>query len=397
LKRAKDRQEEPLDWIHIYAVAFMMAAVAALALTPACQRLAAMTGFMDMPKRQGHNLHAKATPLLGGLAIYGAWAFTVLGGFAASGNLHLNGMDRSVAESLSGVHVVGKEFLAIFLCASAAVALGLVDDRYTLKASTKLFVQMAIAVATVTFGGVRISAFINSGILTWGLSVLWILVIFSAINFFDNMDGLVAGTATIAFTFFTLAAAANQQFFVASLGAACAGASLGFWFFNHSPASIFMGDAGSHFTGYMLAVISAKVTYYTPGVSTTHLPVLIPLFILAIPLFDAFAVTAIRLYNGKAIYVGDHNHISHRFLHMGMSRKMAVLMVHLTVIVSGLGALPLLWGDEKTCGVLMVQGVAFLLLISLLQYAVRLKPAEAGKEAPQEAEPPQAKGEGEAK
>ncbi len=375
-----------MDWIHIYAAAFIMAAAIALTLTPACQRLAALTGFMDVPKRQGHNLHAKATPLLGGLAIYGAWAITVLGGFAASGSINFAGMDRSVAESIPGVHVVGREFLAIFACATAAVVLGLVDDRFTLSARAKLMAQIAIAVATVAFGGVRISVFVHSEIVTWCMSVFWILVIFSAINFFDNMDGLVAGTATIAFSFFALAAAANQQFFVASLGAACAGASLGFWFYNHSPASIFMGDAGSHFTGYMLAVISAKVTYYTPGVSTTHLPVLIPLFILAVPLFDAFAVTAIRLYNRKPIYIGDHNHISHRFLHMGMSRKRAVLMVHLTALVSGLGALPLLWGDEKTCAVLLIQGLTFLFLLSILQYSVA---AAAKKEepAPQTAPP----------
>jgi UDP-GlcNAc:undecaprenyl-phosphate GlcNAc-1-phosphate transferase len=109
------------------------------------------------------------------------------------------------------------------------------------------------------------------------------------------------------------------------------------------------------------------LSYYNPGVSTTHLTVLIPLFILAIPLFDTLAVVVIRLRNGKPVYVGDHNHISHRFLHMGMTRKQAVLLVHLSALVSGLGVLPLLWGDEKTCFVLLIQGATFLLLISILQ------------------------------
>lgn len=373
-----------LDWIHIYAVVFIVAAALSLALTPVCQRLAAMTGFLDIPKGQMHKQHAKATPLLGGLAIFMAWALTVGAGYLASRGIHFQGIERSVTESLGGMQVVGREFLAIFACALGALILGLCDDKFAMKASHKLLFQILIAAVAVTWGGVRISVFIDNSIITWCMSIFWILVIFSSINFFDNMDGLAIGTATIAFSFFTMAAAANQQFFVAALGASCAGAALGFWFFNHSPASIFMGDAGSHFIGFMLAVISAKVTYYNSAISTTHLTILIPLFILAVPLFDTLAVVVIRLYNHKPIYIGDHNHISHRFLHMGMSRKTAVLLVHLTALVSGLGVLPLLWGDERTCAVLLVQGVTFIVLLSILQYAAGGKP-EKKPDAPQPA------------
>lgn len=365
-----------MDWIHVYAAVFILAAVLALALTPLCQKLAAATGFLDVPKGQMHKLHAKATPLLGGLAIFLAWALTVGAGYFASsgGHVHGVGVDRSVTDALGGMPSVGREFLVLFLCAAAAMLLGLCDDRFAFRASTKLLVQVAIAAVAATWGGVRISVFIDIPAVAWVMSVFWMLVIFSAINFFDNMDGLAVGTATIAFSFFTLAAAANQQFFVATLGASCAGACLGFWFFNHSPASIFMGDAGSHFIGFMLAAISAKVTYYNPAVSTTHLTVLIPLFILAVPLFDTLAVVCIRLYNRKPVYVGDHNHISHRFLHMGMTRKTAVLLVHLTALVSGLGVLPLLWSDERTCAVLLVQGVVFIVLLSILQYVAGGRP-----------------------
>ena len=181
------------------------------------------------------------------------------------------------------------------------------------------------------------------------------------------MDGLACGTATIAFFFFTVAAMVNGQYFVACLGASCVGASAGFWFYNHSPASIFMGDGGSHFLAFLLAVISAKVTYYNGSCSASELIILTPLFILAVPIFDAFAVVLIRLKNKKKIYVGDHNHISHRFHHMGMDRKQAVLLVHLLCLISGLGALPLLWGDLRTCFVLLIQGVVIFLLLSLLQ------------------------------
>jgi UDP-GlcNAc:undecaprenyl-phosphate GlcNAc-1-phosphate transferase len=105
-------------------------------------------------------------------------------------------------------------------------------------------------------------------------------------------------------------------------------------------------------------------------VSNTHLPILIPVFILAIPLFDTAAVVAIRLYKHKPIYIGDHNHISHRFVAMGMSRKRAVFLVHLLVVMIGLSVLPLLWGDERTAVVSLVQAGTILLLVSILQYSV---------------------------
>ena len=375
-----------MDWIHIYAVVFIVAAALSLALTPVCQKLASITGMMDIPKCQDHKLHSKATPLLGGLAIFLAWIITVGVGYLASGGIPFQGVERDVTDSLGGMHTVGHEFLVICLCSAAALILGLCDDKLALKAGTKLLFQFLIAAAVVTWGGVRISVFVSNSFITWWMTVFWILVIFSSINFFDNMDGLAVGTATIAFSFFTMAAAANQQFFVATLGASCAGAALGFWFFNHSPASIFMGDAGSHFIGFMLAVISAKVTYYNPAISTTHLTVLIPVFILAVPLFDTLAVVIIRLYNHKPIYVGDHNHISHRFLHMGMTRKTAVLLVHLTALVSGLGVLPLLWGDERTCAVLLVQGVTFIALLSILQYVTGGKPEIKNVDVPKDAQ-----------
>ena len=132
-----------------------------------------------------------------------------------------------------------------------------------------------------------------------------------------------------------------------------------------------MGDSGSHFLAFLIAYISTKVTYFTPGVSSTKLNILIPLFILAIPLLDTLTVVLIRLKNHKPIYVGDHNHISHRFWHMGLSRANAVNMVHLLSIIAGLGALPLLRGDLFTSILLVVQGLMLYLMICFLQYAVK--------------------------
>jgi UDP-GlcNAc:undecaprenyl-phosphate GlcNAc-1-phosphate transferase len=246
------------------------------------------------------------------------------------------------------------------------VLFGLYDDKWNMSARTKLLGQIAVAVIAVTWGGVKISMFLPHPV-SWIISVCWFVTIINAVNFFDNMDGLAVGVATIAFSLFSVAAALNNQYFVAVLGAVTAGSAAGFWFYNHHPAQIFMGDSGSHLLGYLLAVMGVVVTYYTPTKNTTIFSILIPLFILAIPLFDACAVVIIRLLNKKPIYIGDHNHISHRFVAMGMDRKNAVMLVHLLALAVGLSVMPILWGNEKTVIVCILQAATILILITFLQ------------------------------
>ncbi|MBO7146626.1 MAG: undecaprenyl/decaprenyl-phosphate alpha-N-acetylglucosaminyl 1-phosphate transferase [Lentisphaeria bacterium] len=361
-----------MNWIQVYGAVFIMALFLALGLTPVCQKIARKKGFLDIPKNEQHKLHAGATPLLGGAAMFSAWVLTLSACFCALALFPGESFLQSMADEISGISNVVWQLVSIILCACAAVIMGTWDDKFALSARTKLIGQILIALVTVIFGGVRLSLFIDIPLISWAISAFWIVFLFNAINFCDNMDGLACGISAIAFCFFTAAAIVNQQYFVACLGACSAGAAIGFWFFNHSPASIFMGDGGSHFLAYLLAVISAKVTYYNPAVSASKLTILIPLFILAVPIFDTFAVVVIRLLNKKPIYIGDHNHISHRFMHMGMTRKRSVLLVHLLCLIFGLGALPLLWGDERSCFVLLIQGVVILLLMTILQYSGKL-------------------------
>ncbi|MBO4632031.1 MAG: undecaprenyl/decaprenyl-phosphate alpha-N-acetylglucosaminyl 1-phosphate transferase [Lentisphaeria bacterium] len=361
-----------MEWTQVYAAIFIMALGLSLIFTPLCQILAGKMGFLDIPKHEQHKLHAKSTPLLGGLAMFSSWFFTCGAALIAAGFFLPVSASGNLVQEVAGIPLVRKELIIVVGCAAASMLMGTLDDKISLSARTKLIGQILIAVVTVTFGGVHITLFMNIAWLSWLVSVFWIVFLFNAINFFDNMDGLACGTAAIAFIFFTAAAIMNGQYFVACLGACSAGAAIGFWFYNHSPASIFMGDGGSHFLAYILAVISARVTYFNPDVSASRFSILIPLFILAVPVFDTFAVVVIRLLNHKPIYVGDHNHISHRFYHMGMTRKRAVLLVHLLCLISGMGALPLLWGDERVCMVLLAQGAAIFLLLTILQYSGRI-------------------------
>ncbi len=357
-------------WQHLYLFVFLLGAVLALGFTPLFQKIAEKTDFMDRPKCEDHKKHAKPTPLMGGAAMFSAWIFTIILGYIAINSFNSGALSRDLANNISGVNYIGSRVFFICLGAFLATAMGLLDDKLALKAGTKFLGQFIIAAIAVSFGGIKISVFFNDPVIIWCLSVFWIMLLINAINFFDNMDGLAVGTVTIAMALFTAVAAMNGQFFIAVFGALTCGVCVGFWFFNYSPATIFMGDSGSHFLGYLLAIMSASVTYFSRDYSLTRFPILIPLFILAIPLFDALSVVLIRLYHHKPIYVGDHNHLSHRFVKMGMSRKRAVQMVHLMTLIIGLSVLPLLWGDYKIAMVILAQALLMLLFMSLIQYIV---------------------------
>ncbi|MDD5599230.1 MAG: MraY family glycosyltransferase, partial [Victivallaceae bacterium] len=279
-------------------------------------------------------------------------------------------MFSKLAGNLGGVKLVSGRLLIICLGAFCAVLLGLIDDRFGMSAMAKFGGQFLIAAIVVIFGKVQISAFFSNPVIVSAISIAWFMLLMNAINFFDNMDGLAVGTVTIAMGLFAVVASINEQYFVATLGALTCGVGAGFWFFNHSPATIFMGDSGSHLLGYLTAVISASVTFYSPLKDNSLFSILVPLFILAVPLFDTLAVVAIRIRAGKPVYIGDHNHISHRFVKMGMNRKQAVFMVHLLSLTLGLSVLPVLWGEFKTALVCIIQAVLLLALISFLQLAV---------------------------
>ena len=372
---AWNNPERFLDMLNSFlaacAVFFLTSFILALVLTPFCIWLAHKIGFLDIPACEQHKQHKKATPLLGGLAMYLAFGLTF---FLQLGFWYFFKDSRFIQKFqhiADGLLLIKGEVIVLFLCITATMLLGLYDDKYSMKAWKKLLGQIAISFTVVLWGGASITAFLPWSWISVPLTVFWFVLIFNAINFFDNMDGLAAGTAFIAFVFFMIAGIVNGQYLVSILSAAAAGSAFGFWKYNKNPAKLFMGDSGSHFLAFLIAYISTKVTYFTPGVSSTKLNILIPLFILAIPLLDTLTVVLIRLKNHKPIYVGDHNHISHRFWHMGLSRANAVNMVHLLSIIAGLGALPLLRGDLFTSILLVVQGLMLYLMICFLQYAVK--------------------------
>ncbi len=360
-------------WLLLYVLVFAAGLVSTALFTPFFRAVARKTGFMDVPAAN-HKGHRKATPLLGGAAIFCGWGACLLCGAAAIRLRIVPEFANTLQRHLPGIAESRTQLVCIVAGGLLAVLLGLWDDRAPMAAKWKFLGQFVVALIAVIGGGVRINLFISDPIVTSAITVFWLMLLMNSINFFDNMDGLAVGTIAIAMGFFSCFAIMNGQFFVAALSAMTCGCACGFWIYNAAPASIFMGDSGSHFLGYLAAVISARVTYFTHGGAQSKLTLLIPLFILALPLFDTAMVVLIRTMNKKPFWIGDHNHISHRFVRMGLSRPRAVLLVHLLALCIGMGMLPVYWGSIQTATAVVAQSLLMLLIITVLQLALSEKP-----------------------
>ena len=361
------------DWLYLYCFIFACGLSAALVLTPLFQLLAVKLDFMDRPRNEAHKGHGKATPLLGGAALFSATAICIGGGFLMVHLRKFPHITSLLEEHATGALSVEPQMWILLLCAFLAVLLGLADDRRPMKAHTKFLGQFIIALIAVLWGGVRLSLFCPIQAVNIAATIFWYMLMMNAINFFDNMEGLAVGTITIAMVLFAIVAALNGQVFVTLLAALTAGACAGFWFYNHHPATIFMGDSGSLFLGFTAATMSLLVSCFRLDQSLSRFPILIPLFILAVPIFDTLMVVLIRTRNKKPFWIGDHNHISHRFVKMGLSRKRAVDLVHLIALAIGLGAFPVMWGTFQTAATVVAQAFLLLTIVSIMQFSLAEK------------------------
>jgi UDP-GlcNAc:undecaprenyl-phosphate GlcNAc-1-phosphate transferase len=207
------------------------------------------------------------------------------------------------------------------------------DDKHELKALPKFLGQIVIAIA-VAAACKRITLFVHSEVFSYAITILWLLTVINAFNFMDNMNGLCAGLGAIGAFFFALIAAAHGEYLVAITGFLMCGALIGFLPWNFPHARAFLGDAGSHLVGYLLAVMAILPHFYTKQ-NPRHLAVLSPLLVLAVPLLDLAQVTLFRTLNGKPFWIGDTNHVSHRLVARGISRRETVLLLWLLAVILG--------------------------------------------------------------
>ncbi len=287
--------------------ALLVSAFTSFALTPLALRLARRLGFVDRPGAR--KLHLAPVPLLGGLAMYLA---LLAGGLVA----------------LTGAGTL-RELLGFWAGATLLVGLGLWDDRRALRPAVKVGGQ-CLAAGLLILGGIQVR--LLGGAWDALLSLLWVVGICNALNLMDNMDGLAAGVAAIASGWFLLLAAGQGQALVGTLAAALLGASLGFLYYNLSPATIFMGDAGSLVLGFLLAVLGVKLRF--PGhplASTWSAPILV----LGVPILDTALVVISRWRRGQPFWLGGKDHFSHRLVARGVDRGRAVFTLYLLAGLAG--------------------------------------------------------------
>jgi len=337
----------------IYLMATVSAAATVLVALPLWRRWCLRVGLVDDPGQR--KIHDRPVPLAGGLAVMtglfvpallaalALWSQRVNGGggrisFDLEAGSHHGGplalLDPSAAFLLRyGLGHRAKELAGIFLGAFGMLWLGWLDDKHELSPRAKFAGQLFIA-ALVAASGARVTLFVHSALFSYAVTILWILTVINAFNFMDNMNGLCAGLGAIGAWYFAVVAAADGQYLVALIAFLAFGSLLGFLPYNFPQARAFLGDAGSHLVGYLLAVLAILPHFYTPR-HPRPLAVLIPLLVLAVPLADLVWVVVLRWRIGQPFYRGDTNHLSHRLVRRGLSKVQAVLLIWLAAAALG--------------------------------------------------------------
>ncbi len=355
-------------WCIVYLLCFFMSLFLSLILVPVARKFAIKHNILDQP--DDRKIHLEPKPLLGGVAICIAFIVTILINllilFCCSEIFSLNHlMPNFLLDEVTLIKAVLPKLVVILFSGILILGLGLVDDIHKLSAKTKLMAQIMVALLLISFG-IRITLFIENNLISSIITLVWIVGITNAFNLLDNMDGLSAGVAFIASMIFFAIAAFQGQVFTATILLAFAGSIFGFLRYNMYPARIFMGDAGSMFIGYMLAVLTVVSSYYTKS-SPTLFPVIMPVLILGVPIFDTIFVLAVRIKNGKPVSEGDKNHFSHRLVNLGMTQKQAVLFIYLITFCVGINALLLCFVNIWGSGVILVQAVCIFVIIVILE------------------------------
>jgi len=342
------------------------------------RRHAPSWGFVDRPGAR--KAHSRPIPLGGGVAIW----LGVVGPFAvgqcvlwgvARGWIDFAQVPPSVVPHLAGLMDQSSQLWFLLAAGTAMLVLGLVDDSVGLTWQRRLGVELLVAVVVVAHGW-RLALFLDAPYLTAALSVGWIVGLINSFNMLDNMDGLSAGVAAIAAAvlatvMFTVPDPQTHlpQLFVGGFLLVLVGSLSGFLWHNHVPARLYMGDGGSYFIGFCLAITTLTGTF--AGGSIPPHAILAPVCALAVPVYDTASVVWIRCREGRSPFHADRSHFSHRLVELGLSERHAVWTIYLTTATCGCGAL--LLHQVDTIGALIITLLvgSVLAIIAILETAGR--------------------------
>lgn len=306
-------------------------------------------GLVDVPNER--KIHTKPISRIGGVAIF------------------LSVMLTFLSLILLSYYPYGSLLSGVLLGSSLMFLLGLVDDIYNLDAKTKLFLQIAIATLAYCLGiSIHTLPFVGEiGILSYPVTILWIVGISNALNFIDGVDGLAGTITTLAAITLSVIAItvppANP--IIALVGFILAGSMLAFLTYNYNPAKIFMGDSGALFSGFLLAAISIVGIMKT---ATLTIFVIAPL-VLAVPILDITFSSLRRIAKGKSPFVADSEHIHHKLIHAGFSQKSTVgILASVAIVFSSVAALILGNQTIRYFIIAIVILVSIMIIMNLLKF-----------------------------
>jgi UDP-GlcNAc:undecaprenyl-phosphate/decaprenyl-phosphate GlcNAc-1-phosphate transferase len=342
-------------YLGIFAVSLLLSFV----LTLYVRNVATTRGWVSAPMAERH-LHRAPLPRFGGVAIFLAFLL----GLTAALLVAWLRPDLSFGSSTHTLVTIMVPGVLIFL-------LGLYDDIRTVSPTFKFTVQAA-AGAMLWLGGLRIleiPVLFGSYHLPWfvglGLTIVWVLGITNAFNLIDGLDGLAAGSALFSTLVVFVVALLTQSSLVALMTVALSGAILGFLRFNFNPATIFLGDSGSLFIGFVLSALALEGTQKAP----TVVAVAIPVVSFGLPILETSLSVLRRLIGGRPVFTADREHIHHKLLQLGLSHRQVVIVLYAVSALFGLLSLFLLWPTGSSLGlVLAVLGTGVWLGVQHLGY-----------------------------
>lgn len=337
-------------------ILFAVALALSLALTPFARWAGRRFAILAMP--QARTVHTAPMPRSGGLALFLAFfACLALAGFVLPPQATAILFDRSMRYVYAGACII--------------FAVGFADDKWTLPSKLKLVAQI-VAACVACYGGARIATFalpghfiIHFDVLSYAVTVFWFVLLINAINLIDGLDGLAAGVVFFATAVQAVLAVMRGEAHTAALFAVMAGATLGFLRYNFNPASLFLGDGGSYFLGYMLAALSVSGSVKSQLGAT----LLMPVIALGVPLLDTITAPLRRFLRGRDMFEPDKRHVHHKLLSRGWSQRKVVLFIYAITIFLALTALVLVNLRNAPAGLfLLAVGAALVLLVRKAGY-----------------------------